>query len=130
MSPRMSDLKPCPFCNSANINAASYIRDGSAVICRDCSATTRAFNPNSREKAASNWNRRAAIAAVEAEGWQLVPVEPTEAMLTAGFLSLGKGEDASVLERDVYRAMLAAAPKPVVTDGWQTMDSVPKENKK
>lgn len=60
--------------------------------------------------------RRAAIAAVEAEGWQLVPVEPTAEMVEAGFLSLGKGEDASVLERDVYRAMLAAAPKPAAPE--------------
>ena len=38
-------------------------------------------------------------------GWQLVPVEPTKAMLSAGW-----GNDH--LYADLYKAMLAAAPKP------------------
>ncbi len=39
-------------------------------------------------------------------GWQLVPVEPTKAMLSAGW-----GNDH--LYADLYKAMLQAAPKPV-----------------
>lgn len=40
------------------------------------------------------------------EGWQLVPVEPTEEMLDAGYFT-NHGAN-----RGIYRAMLAAAPKP------------------
>lgn len=40
------------------------------------------------------------------EGWQLVPVEPTEEMLGAGYFT-NHGAN-----RGIYRAMLAAAPKP------------------
>ena len=46
------------------------------------------------------------------EGWQLVPKEPTEAMLIAlggmGWMVLQKPES--------YKAMLAAAPQPVIRD--------------
>ena len=42
------------------------------------------------------------------EGWQLVPVEPTEAMLDAGEMIDGDG----VTYVDLFKAMLAAAPKP------------------
>ena len=40
------------------------------------------------------------------EGWQLVPVEPTEEMLDAGYFT-NHGAN-----RGIYRAMLAAAPSP------------------
>lgn len=40
------------------------------------------------------------------EGWKLVPVEPTEAMLMASYMY------ASVYSAESYRAMLAAAPEP------------------
>ena len=43
---------------------------------------------------------------VAPEGWQLVPVEPTEEMLDAGYFT-NHGAN-----RGIYRAMLAAAPKP------------------
>lgn len=42
------------------------------------------------------------------EGWQLVPVEPTEAMLDAGEMIDGDG----VTYVDLFKAMLPAAPKP------------------
>jgi hypothetical protein len=43
-------------------------------------------------------------------GWQLVPVEPTEAMKVAGSDALGVYHCGS--PSDIYKAMLAAAPKP------------------
>lgn len=46
------------------------------------------------------------------EGWQLVPVEPTPEMLDEGATHCGDGMLGSKEEADnVYRAMLAAAPK-------------------
>lgn len=44
------------------------------------------------------------------EGWQLVPVEPTEEMLVAGYETEMFPEDRT--PREIYNAMLAAAPKP------------------
>ena len=44
-----------------------------------------------------------------AAGWQLLPKEPTEAMLEAAFVYL---EDADFLVAGVWQAMLQAAPKP------------------
>lgn len=65
---------------------------------------------------------RAALAAVEAGGWRLVPVEPTGAMVEAarrvqidpcqdretGY-TLGEGDEGV---QGVWRAMLKAAPQP------------------
>lgn len=48
------------------------------------------------------------------DGWQLVPVEPTQRMLEAAFLRI-ESEGISTtpwLRASIYRAMLAAAPKP------------------
>jgi hypothetical protein len=46
----------------------------------------------------------AALASIEAAGWQCVPREPTKEMYEAGWWQAGT--------HDIYRAMLAAAPKP------------------
>jgi hypothetical protein len=63
----------------------------------------------------------AVFAAIEAAGWQLVPKEPTEEMRDAGWdrawgINFYERDGALVIEttvsRDIYRAMLAAAPKP------------------
>jgi hypothetical protein len=43
------------------------------------------------------------------DGWVMVPVEPTEEMLLAGYE--GQGEATCPAVRDAYRAMLSAAPK-------------------
>jgi hypothetical protein len=52
------------------------------------------------------------------EGWQLVPIEPTEGMLKSGLANIGKwpvNSDGSVSVREQlksdYAAMLSAAPK-------------------
>ena len=51
-------LLPCPFCGSRNIADDDYIRDGKQVSCRECFASTIAYNPKAREKAIAAWNRR------------------------------------------------------------------------
>jgi len=48
----------------------------------------------------------AAIGAIRAAGWAVVPVEPTEEMFDAGHASSAHGHGIVAL----YRAMLAAAP--------------------
>ena len=57
----------------------------------------------------------AALAAIEAAGWAVVPKEPTEHMLRAGAVHAGVPYD-DECEREWmrldYKAMLAAAPKP------------------
>lgn len=56
------------------------------------------------------WNSaRAALAAIDAAGWQVVPKEPIEEMVAAGWASNGHFSDSSPLQ--VWQAMLAAAPK-------------------
>ena len=47
------------------------------------------------------------------EGWQLVPVHPTQEMVQAGLTTpyYSGDMDSSIIDR-VYRAMLAAAPSP------------------
>jgi hypothetical protein len=52
------------------------------------------------------WQAHAARSASRQEGWQLVPVEPTDAMLRAG-----NKKTWPLPSQDVYRAMLAAAPR-------------------
>jgi hypothetical protein len=48
----------------------------------------------------------AALAAIRAAGWAVVPVEPTEEMFDAGHASSAHGHGIVAL----YRAMVAAAP--------------------
>jgi len=65
----MSDiLKPCPFCGSAHITDR-YVRDGKQIFCPNCGASARsAFHGpdcDTLERAAANWNTRAAPPAYE-----------------------------------------------------------------
>lgn len=52
-------------------------------------------------------------------GWQLVPVEPTQAMMEIGGSSCGTARNGRdpLTARGTYRAMLAAAPKPPTGEG-------------
>ena len=55
----MSDLKPCPFCESANVHAYTYkdaVYRQYAVKCKKCGARIMA---QSTELAIEKWNRRA-----------------------------------------------------------------------
>ena len=77
--------------------------------CSGCSARIRALSasPLTEEQ--------------PAEGWKLVPVEPTEAMIASAVASyhLPPGDVAVATEHvaKVFRAMLAAAPLPRSTTG-------------
>lgn len=50
---------------------------------------------------------QAALAALDAAGYAIVPKEPTEGMLEAGYIA----EDNHQVVSDLYRQMIAAAPK-------------------
>ena len=64
------------------------------------------------------------------EGYALVPVEPTLEMFNAGdgaFFTAYTGTATSSPDR-VYKAMIAAAPTPPVSeDRWQPIETAPKE---
>lgn len=51
------------------------------------------------------------------EGWQMVPVEPTEAMEEAHFAAHAKAETVFADVKDIWAAMLAAAPAAPQEDG-------------
>lgn len=81
--------------------------------------------------------RDALTAALAVDGVALVPVEPTEDMLDFGACyedpdGLYKGHpifDEGDISRDIYRAMLAAAPEgpAPALQGWQPIESAPKD---
>jgi len=58
---------------------------------------------------------QAALAAIEAQGMMVVPVEPTEAMVDLGSEAIQKADEESNVWGDdafaCYRAMLAASPR-------------------
>ena len=56
-------------------------------------------------------NARAALAAIEAQGFRVVPVEPTSAMEDAGFALDTSGMVWPAVPDDIWRAMLSASPK-------------------
>ena len=94
----------------------NIVMDSVGVSCRLCGAS---LIDETREDAIAAWNARAPTVP---EGWQLVPVVPTEEMLAATcdenrrprVLEFTKPEDRSkpyLMARYIYPAMLAAAPK-------------------
>ena len=63
------------------------------------------------------WQARAALQPVIPEGWQLVPIEPTEEMNEEGCQGYMQADDKCWLMHKssmafAYKAMLAAAPNP------------------
>jgi Lar family restriction alleviation protein len=104
------ELKPCPFCGSANVEVQAF-RHGSecyTVRCDGCGA----LGPLKRSSAGSHiswdlameaWNTRHIP-----EGYALVPVEPTEAMERA-VLSLSGDYEGNVNPFNAYAAMITAA---------------------
>ena len=114
-----TELLPCPFCgNDARLESN---RDWHRIIVdhdEQCVFIEPdvVMVPATDEQlsiAIADWNRRAALAQQPAQavpdGWQLVPVEPTEHLLDALFEHGMQDEDDDVI-REAYRAMLAAAP--------------------
>jgi predicted CoA-binding protein len=67
-------------------------------------------DPDVFSRADANTFAQAALAAIEAQGMMVVPVEPSEAMTWAGAEHLNDiGSETDVA--DIYRAMLAASPR-------------------
>jgi len=95
---KVPELLPCPFCGSVG----AFVRNDAT----NSDATVQCCNVE--------------CAAAQA-GWKLVPQEPTEAMIAAGAeedqWTINEGQDTCA--REIYKAMLAAAPSPPghATDG-------------
>lgn len=72
----MSDLKPCPFCGSADIYWSGCgnftVHAGSNVyqrlVCRRCGSGTTPFPPTDSDKCKELWNTRAVDAIPGKEG--------------------------------------------------------------
>lgn len=61
------------------------------------------------------------------DGYALVPVEPTPKMVDATWDEpLGANESHNVRNKRIYKAMIAAAPKPVVP-AWQPIETAPRD---
>jgi Lar family restriction alleviation protein len=110
-SPAMTkQLKPCPFCGSADvsiIDTSDWDGNASTVACGKCAAGVREIGrSNSRIKAITAWNTRAAPAPV---------VEVTDKMVERACVELAEGdwalygEEWQEVTRRVMRAALVAA---------------------
>lgn len=115
-----TELLPCPFCGSAA--EFETIPAGALAKCPGCGVAMMNGGIGvgwyeTRELAAADWNRRAASAQQPAQavpdGWKLVPVDPTEEMLSAMTAYDGNYYthpfDQDDFAKD-YAALLAAAP--------------------
>ena len=103
-------LLPCPFCGGDNIQRADNAYGAFWTICDECGACTGEAGIHSQAEADERWNRRPSqseqsAAPVPAE-WQLVPKQPTEAMIDA----VDKREDNLWSTWSIWQVMLAAAP--------------------
>lgn len=106
-------LLACPFCG-----AEQHRIETQWIECKACDAYGPTSEKSGTEDKYAAWNRRAPGRVVP-EGWALVPVEPTVAMLDAGCAqhSCEQGDPyysaPDLTESDaraVYVAMLATAP--------------------
>lgn len=56
----MNELKPCPFCGSANVAISPY-NGAKTAMCMDCLCMTAAYRgEGAKAKVTAAWNRRAA----------------------------------------------------------------------
>ncbi len=98
--------EPCPFCGAAPESSSCYF----AFECETCGAHGPTAD-SAGDEAIALWNRRTpSPVGVEPAGYALVPVEPTPEMLSEIWVH----KNGSLSE--AYRAMLAAAPQPVVRE--------------
>lgn len=124
MSDNLPPLLPCPFCGgAARIAFEEYDFNGAQIECKECHASGGHHSDDKHgDAAADSWNRRAAIEAntpAVPDGWKLVPVEPTDAMLEAA-RTCHKGRmypqddkhGPAAMRRREFVSMLAAAPQP------------------
>lgn len=120
----MSEIKPCPFCGNDGSGPVeddlhvvhmqnewhpSY--DCYSVQCDKCTATMG--YSESEEEAIARWNERAPANVIVADGYAIVPIEPTAAMCDAGRRAmcdtLSFAKERLERQRDGYVAMIAAA---------------------
>ena len=117
------ELLPCPFCGGEALPTAHLTYNWFAPVCGRCNARgpsvkiERDSDPqemrNLMNQADENWNHRASPASAP-EGFALVPVVPTHAILDVMF---NAGIDMHDVDLTlIYRAMLAAAPTPPVSE--------------
>lgn len=117
-----TELKPCPFCGGKpSVFPSDPKKEGDSwtkIVCpRDRCAQVEVLVCSERghyKAAAKRWNTRAAL--TPPEGYVLVPVEPTEAMLDAEHATAEihdeYGENRYVENPEkVWAAMLAARPE-------------------
>jgi hypothetical protein len=73
-------------------------------------------NPDTKAPGEGPWGIlqtvQAQLAALDAAGYQIVPKEPTPAMLTAGNDTLNSQRSSWAVVHEIYRAMSEVAPKP------------------
>ena len=98
------ELAECPCCGSIDVGGAH-----DNVHCYGCGLNITKGRP--LKNAIESWNMRARPLPAQAvpEGWQLVPIEPTPAMLKEIHLIDEFSERALIVR---YKTMLSAAPKP------------------
>ncbi len=102
------ELKSCPLCAGSNVQHVPGVFIGCMDV--NCGCNVEMGAPWGGPKTdgiaflVAAWNRRAASEPVVAEGWRLVPVEPSAEMVAAAMNSRDRSSRAR------YRAMLAAAP--------------------
>ena len=117
------ELLPCPFCGGEALPTAHLTYNWFAPVCRRCNTRgpsvriERDSDPqemrNLMNQADENWNRRASPASAP-EGFALVPVVPTHAILDVMFNAGIDRHDGDLTL--LYRAILAAAPTPPVSE--------------
>ena len=95
-------LEPCPFCGSGVLHKNNPEKMGYTffVSCGFCDC--RGACLPTEQGAVEAWNTRAAAIP---EGYVVVPVEPTEAMIKAARLAYMSGDGAY---SETYKAMIAA----------------------
>jgi len=105
----MIELKPCPFCGGeAEIERIGTRRQSCIIACTECGC--RHEGADEGDRCGSEWNCRHTP-----DCWQLVPVDPTSEMSTAGGLAVRI--DTTAINKlwtanKVWQDMLKAAPKP------------------
>lgn len=121
-------LKPCPFCKGSalvvGVLGNTYHPPLHRPQCANCGCSLGGFG--SEEGAVIAWNTRATPALPVLEGWKLVPIEPAEGAITAGWQKaneIGPSRVGVITDTTcaaIYRAMLSASP----SDGGSSRNGI------